>query len=527
MATNAFDIFTGDGSQDQFVFTFDLHGSFSAVVVLVRPRTDQTFTQYTDGVEYNLDRATSTITFATAFVPGYDSLLGGDIIRIERYTDRERQIDYIPGSTLSERDLDNEANRFLSIDQEIEAALNNCLQKNDAGDAWDGLGLPSENCGPAETLQGWVTWAQVLDIFSEGNILDISDANIQTWDGDGIETEFQIADFTGLRKELVWIYVEAIYQSATGSMYEVYGPDDSNYPSSGDNVNDMLVFTDPPADGTVIEMKVITGSIYASIAAGQITSAEIADNAVGLAKINVGASPDADRVLVFDTSGDPTARQLALDDVYDAGTLKNDVLNSLLGQLDVGMFTKETSADLNMVNHLVTGLAAPVGGLDATHKGYVDGRITDVLTLVNLYQFRIAYGSHGPTSTDWFAPGGGNRVNLGEGVLGWRPDIFLCNMLGAGSPQFSFWALRVWPGGDNPDWDEWHNVATMPPNPFWRRSGHSGYETDWDHAYRTHFIAKFPDLSQQHYFVLARNDDNFWFPAGYTWEARWMAIKLP
>jgi hypothetical protein len=304
-------------------------------------------------------------------------------------------------------------------------------------------------------------------------------------------------------------------------MYEIYGKDDSLYPTAGDGVNDMLVFTDPPADGAKIEMKVITGSIYATIAAGQIGTAELQDNAVTLAKINIGAGDDG-RVMVFDVNGDPTGRQLALDDIYDAGTFDPDVLVSLLSQIDLGMFTKVVSADVDLNNRKITTLAQCTDAQDAAHKDYVDGEILDVMAQVNLSRFRLAYGSYTGTA-DWWSAGSA-ATNIGEGILAWRPDVFMGVFEYAAAYTFSFWALRRTPG-DQDVAGTFYTCSTRGPAFPVELGWQTAMEDDWSDLMRLNFRWRFPVNSSDHYFQFGRTGSGGSLSGSKV--LKWMAVRLP
>src|SRR3990172_2969444 len=210
MATT-FDIFVGDGIEDQYQYPFAVLGTFSDILVKTRPPNETNFSQKTVNVHYTLDRSAKTITFLPGFVP-----VDGELIRIERLTNRSRQIDYVSGTTLSGRNLDNDANRLTSVDQEIEAAIIDALRMNDTQTAWNGEGLPSENCAPAIDANGWVTLAQLEARLIGGRGGGVTGASVYTFTGNGPDTLFERVDARGLATEIADVYVENVYQSSAG-----------------------------------------------------------------------------------------------------------------------------------------------------------------------------------------------------------------------------------------------------------------------------------------------------------------------
>ena len=413
MSTTVFDLFTADGSQATFTYTFALLGTFSDVRVKTRPPTDENFTQMTEGIQYTLDKTNSQITFDSDYIP-----VNLTIVRIERYTNRERQIDFISGSTLSEPNLDNDANRLTSVDQELEAGINNCLKKNDAGTAWNGEGLPSENCGPAVDPDGWVTLAQLQGILEGGQVGEVSGATVLTYTGDGLTTEFELDGMKGLTIELIDVYVEQVYQSADGTQYEVYIAEDSRYPTAGDG-DDYLAFDVAPPDGAKVEVKVISGTVLMEITDFSITTTKLADDAVTLAKINVGAAAEDTRFLVCDEDGDPVARRISLADAINSGTIAANALANLKAQLRVSDFA-DPNADIAFGGtYLLTGLRTPSSAQDAARKGYVDAQIADLAGQIGGLALTTASGLVTATQMPE-VPGSTHRVDCG-----FRPDLVI------------------------------------------------------------------------------------------------------
>lgn len=321
MPITVYNIFNVTGSTTDFQYTFDVLGSFSDVVVKWQDSLADAFTTMTEGSEseggdYTHDTATKTISFHVARE-------SGDIVRIERNTNREREVDYEGGSTLTEDNLDDDANRLTSVDQEIESDLTDALRKDETGSYWDGEGLRSSNCSPATTTTGWVTYAQAEALIAGGQPTIVDAASVLTFTGDGTTTEFELENWSGLTTEYIWVHVDNVYQEADGNTYSVINEDESLYPSAGTGW-DYLSFDTAPPDGASIEVKIVQGTVVAQLLSGSVTGDMIQNNAINLRHLNFGGGVDK-RFLVIDTAGDPAARVAVHTDIndFDAGVRAN------------------------------------------------------------------------------------------------------------------------------------------------------------------------------------------------------------
>jgi len=375
MATTPWELFTGDGTAGPWQFTFELVGNFSAILVKVRDTDEDSFVTQTVDVQYSLVRSTKTVTHLAGFFPPT-----GAVIRIERFTTRDRQIDYVSGSTLSERNLDNDANRLTMVDQEIEAGLLDALRRNDARDAWNGENIPSEDCADAIAADGWVTLRQMQAAIDGGEPVDISGATVYTLGpGDGTTSQYELTGSSGLTTSQVDAYLASVYQSSSGSDFVIIGADESTYPSWGLG-DDVIDFTDPPTLNATIECKIITGSVTAVIANDSVDTAQIKDDAVTLAKINVGAG-DVTRFIVADAAGDVTARQIEALDLLgtEDGDLSAGVLRSaILNDITIDQFSGAAGGTIDMGGNRILAVADPTGGTDAANRQWVLSEIGTV-----------------------------------------------------------------------------------------------------------------------------------------------------
>ncbi len=394
MASPPVEIFFGDGTTFEFQYVFEVLGNFSAVLVKTRPMVDENFSQLTLGLEYEHNLSTKTISFNTGFIPEGDGTPEeSTIIRIERFTNRDRQIDYVGGSTIEERNLDNDPNRLTMVDQEIEASLFNALRKNDALDAWNGENLPSENCAFAVEQDGWVTLQQMEDFISGGQSVDVTGASVYAFVGDGSEVQFRLAGLAGLTTGMLDAYIEAVYQSSNGSAFFVLHEADAGHP--GGNVDDYIEFLTPPPDGSMIEVKVLNGTIHAPPADFSIDTQHLADDAVTLSKINIGPGLDT-RFLVCDGDGDPVGRRIGGADLLaltadENGSLAND-FSALIRTLRLDQFADPTSL-MNFGGVRVEDLGSGTGGTtDACNVEQMENHVTTEIQNLDAVSLQLAKG---------------------------------------------------------------------------------------------------------------------------------------
>jgi len=355
MASTPVELFTGDGVEDEYTYVFEVPGNSSAVLVKTRPLTDENFSQKTLDVEYTHNASTKLITFQPGFIPA-----DGTIIRVERFSNRDRQVDYVGGSTIEERNLDNDPNRLTMVTQEIEAGLLDALRRTDDRTAWNGEGLPSEGCADATEADGWVTLQQLEQALGSGGLpTSVSEGLVFTFTGNGTQTEYELDTVRGIHKELLNVFIENVYQTADGSVYDILRFTDTGYPTGGDG-DDFLQFAVAPPAGSSIEIRTLRGSFFSEVPDFSITTQKLADDAVTLPKINVGIGAP-DRFLVIDSAGDPVARLIGGADMQAAAGDENATLASpfsiLIRALRLDQFAQPNFA-VPFNSKKITGLGA-------------------------------------------------------------------------------------------------------------------------------------------------------------------------
>jgi hypothetical protein len=126
-----------------------------------------------------------------------------------------------------------------------------------------------------------------------------------------------------------------------------------------------ITFNTAPANGDVIVVRVLSGTFQGYIGDGSVGTDQLADDSVTAAKINVGAG-SANRVLVFDASGDGTAQVPTASLVSDFNTA---VRTNRLDQMAV------PTGSVSLNNQKITSLAVGTDSADAVTKGQLDAAV--------------------------------------------------------------------------------------------------------------------------------------------------------
>lgn len=351
--------YTGNGSTTAFVFSFTRNSSYDDVVVKTKAADESTFTTMVEDTDYTLSG--STVTFGTA--PA-----SGTVITIERCTDPTRLVDFESGTTITDTNLDNDANRLTQITQEIDAGLSDALRLNADGSGWDAEGLPIQNCTAGTNPNDVATVAQVQAIVSGAELADLEGAVLVTLTGDGAETEFELTGYNSLSANQLIVVVEGIIQhgdqDAGTPDYTISQVGDGDYPSGGDGSSDWILFASAPANTARIEVRWLSGTVSTVLGSDSVDNANIADDAVGLEHLDF-ASGTADRFIVIDANGDPTVTTIGPSKISGFDT---QVRTSRLDQMAT------PTGSISMGSQKITNLGTPTASGDATTKGYSDGK---------------------------------------------------------------------------------------------------------------------------------------------------------
>lgn len=126
-----------------------------------------------------------------------------------------------------------------------------------------------------------------------------------------------------------------------------------------------ITFNTAPTSGDVVIIRVLSGTFQGYVADGSIGTDQLADDSVTLDKINVGAGA-ANRLMVFDTAGDPTA-------VVGTASLISDFNTAVRTNRLDQMADPTGGVDLN--NQKIENLAVGTASTDAVNKAQLDAAV--------------------------------------------------------------------------------------------------------------------------------------------------------
>ncbi len=361
---------------------------------------DDAFVLKVQDTDWTLDEGGSRMSFITeTYEP-----VNGDTVFIERFTSRTRVNDYSPGGTVTADLMDTDNNQEFYILQEMEAKLANALQLDLTGSFWDGEGTRSSNCAEATTDTGWTTLGQVSALLAGEVPAAIDGADLFTFTGDGVETEFELSLWSDLTRARIILSINGLVQHAyDDTIYDVLNTGEVGYPASFNW--SALKFVNPPANNDIIEARAIKGTVSSVIGGETIVAAALADNCLEIRHFGGSTlSPATDSRLVHTSSGDPVFEVASSIDLFEAtlntwlGTKQlTDLLNS-----DASPFGNQK---LRMDDNKISGLKAGTVNTDAVNLGQVN-------TLLQISNVAI-----------------GELANISATVqtktLAWRPDIVI------------------------------------------------------------------------------------------------------
>lgn len=338
--------FNGDGTTVAFQYTFDVPNDLSQVEVLLLVSDADEFTVQVEDTDYTIDTDTKIVTFTTAPPTGSK-------VRIQRVTERERDVDWQEAQRWTPSVANRDEDQSFSFKQEIEADLSDCLRLNDRGDEWNAEGLEGGNAAPATKSDSWVTLAQVEALLSDAEIVDLTDPIMVEFDGDGETLEFTLTGARSSTTKQWFVYKNGVHQNGN----DVTGGNNVFTVQNNVGSDDSIIFDTAPENGARVLCFLLRGLVVSQIGDDSLDGDELQDDSIGVRHINVGAGADL-RFLVFDTAGDPTARIIVHGDVSDFDT---GVRQNRLDQMAV----PEDDLDLNDVK--ITNLAAGTADEDAAN----------------------------------------------------------------------------------------------------------------------------------------------------------------
>jgi hypothetical protein len=369
-----------------FTYPFPVDIDASTLNVLVQTPGSDVFRTQEQDIDYVWDKTGSRIIFVAGRAP-----TTGSFVRIERFTDRRRVLDYVGGSTLTADNLNDENNQEFYILQELESGLSNALRKNLAGAAWDSEGLPSINAAPTTDPDGWVTLAQLESIIFGSPITEVDDARTYQFFGTGGRTIFELGETFNTTAQQLIVTIDGVVQHSFDSqIYRVLNPGDAGYDNSL-YTGSLVIFDIAPVLNQLIEIRHFKGTVASGVQAGDITGTEIQDGSLNSTTL-FSFPGTGDRRLVFRPAGS------AFLQAENSVTPFQDALLAYLGnrQLsDLSNGTADPFVDENMrieggrnLEFLsgggrITGLLTPASGAetDAANRKFVNDAIAAATAL--------------------------------------------------------------------------------------------------------------------------------------------------
>lgn len=328
--------------------------------------------------DYTVDTTNQNIIIDAGY-----TVAASDLLVIARSTNIDTPyVDFTNNTVVDADDLDLALKQTRFRLQELITAVGDYLEYSTVNAYWDGLSRTTSNFLPAATSTGLTTLSQVSDLIAGVSTASIDNVTEWTFTPSSPTTTFNLtsapAGITSGKELMVWI--NGVHQRNTvGFAFTAGSP-----PS---------ITTASLTTGDTVHILAFSGTVSTTFADGSIATAAIADNAITVDKINVGTGVNK-RALVFDTSGDPTARVLTHEDISDFDT---GVQSNKLNELAV-----PTSA-MNFNGQAMNGVPQPTSGGQAANKTYVDNTIASNAT--NMYTFTRTVSNGAPYSVDvGFAP---------------------------------------------------------------------------------------------------------------------------
>lgn len=285
----------------------------------------------------------------------------GDVITIARTTKQdELYTDFTGLSNLRSKDINDNSNQLLFIIQENITSTDESLQKNIALTAWDGEGLPSENCAPATSATGWVTVAQMNAAIAGAEIGTLQDGYRQAHSGNNSTTVFTCPTFpkTDISADKIFVIVDGLLQVPTT---------DYTYALNGSNVPTVTFTTAPPTGTNNIQIRTIRGAVQTILDDDSIDGDAIVDGSILPAKLEF-SSGSANRILLVDAAGAVSTPVLSASQMSNFNTT---VRANRLDQMAA------PSNSVSMNNQFLTDVPTPTSNSHAANKAYVDATQTN------------------------------------------------------------------------------------------------------------------------------------------------------
>lgn len=330
-----------------FQYTFDPPNSLSEVIVETLEPTQESYVIKTLTTDYTIDTSTKVVTFVSLTTRGPV----GTKIRIRQDTQRERGVDINAENAFSPSTANRDQEQDFAFMHELETELADVLHKTDRADKWNAEGLEGSNAAPATNGNSWVTQDQLNAAVFDGDVININEPLVVVITGDGTSTTFTLTGARQTTPASWFVFKNGVHQNSDDSS----GGSGVYTISVAAGQDDQIVFDTAPENGAIVLCTILQGTVVSKIEDDSVSNDMIQDDAVDLAKINIGAG-DAGRMLIFDALGDPVGEVPDHTDIsdFDAGVRANR-----LDQMAV------PAANLAMNSQKITGLTGGSAQTDA------------------------------------------------------------------------------------------------------------------------------------------------------------------
>lgn len=413
--------------------------SFSGLTLLDGVADSSELGVYVDGVKQTLTTDYTVGGTDVTFVTGRTA---GEIITLARETQNtSRYVDYTNNAFVEADDLDLDSNQLFFLIQENIDGLDDAMVKDPGGSYWEAQGLEIRNAAAGTTSSSLVTVAQLNSAVAGVPSVTLGDGYVWTFTGDASTTTFSLASSPASLSN-----VNQLFVSVSGV---VQRPGTDFTLTTGSPAS--IVFTTAPPVGTNnVLVQIVTGDIVGvTIPDGSIQTADIADDAVTLDKLDFDAGV-ADRFIKLDVSGNPSLVTLTTSVVSDFDTA---VEAKRLDQF------ANPAADLNLASlYRIRNLADGASGTKDACT--VDQMETEVASeIAGIGNTRVATGSTTLTGTTYAVSS-----------LAWQPSAVLIMSNEGGTDYCHMWTA-------NATWGSW--TLNITSNGFSISGVDSGQPLHW------------------------------------------------
>lgn len=257
---------------------------------------------------------------------GY-TVSSGDIITIKRVTEiLTPYVDFTNNTTVDAEEVDLALLQLRFKLQEVETETENILSLDTVNDCWDADGKRICNVAVATSSTDATNLGQVVALIGGGDVSTTADGIAELASGDGSTTVFSLTSLptTDINREKLLVYIDGVKQAYNTYTYTLVSgvPTctfvDGAPPTGTENIEFIILpgvvtttYNAETLDGDVIIENTLNGN---RLEDGTVDGDALVAQSVDISKLDAGTGVD-NRVVIFDTLGAGTARQLNIGDI--------------------------------------------------------------------------------------------------------------------------------------------------------------------------------------------------------------------